>query len=118
GPRAERVRRRRARRARPASQDPPGALTMARYVVRRLIGMVVVLFAISVLTFVIFNVIPNGDPAERLAGHNASPLQIEAIRRQWGLDRSKPVQYVKTMENVFNGSLISYSPHVNVIDQI
>jgi peptide/nickel transport system permease protein len=91
---------------------------MGRYVLRRLIGMVVVLFAISVLTFVIFNVIPNGDPAERLGGHNVSPIQLVAIRHQWGFDRSKPEQYLKMMENVFNGSLISYAQHVKVMDQI
>ena len=41
---------------------------MGRFIVRRLLQMVFVLFAVSVLTFFIFNVIPNGDPAERMAG--------------------------------------------------
>jgi peptide/nickel transport system permease protein len=91
---------------------------MGRFVIRRVIGGVIVLFAISVLTFLIFNVIPNGDPAERLAGHNASPTQIAAIRRQWGFDKSKPEQYVKMMQNVFNGNLVSYSNHIKVIDEI
>ena len=35
---------------------------MARFIARRLIGMVAVLFAISVIVFLIFNVIPNSDP--------------------------------------------------------
>jgi len=91
---------------------------MGRFIVRRLIGMVVVLFAISVITFLIFNVIPNGDPAERLGGHNVSKTQLIAIRHQWGFDRSIPVQYLKTMQNIFNGDLISYSNHINVIDEI
>ena len=46
---------------------------MARFVARRLIGMVAVLFAISVIVFLIFNVIPNSDPAARIAGKNANP---------------------------------------------
>src|SRR3954452_9073015 len=91
---------------------------MGRFIVRRLIGMVVVLFAISVITFLIFNVIPNGDPAERRGGHNVSKTQLIAIRHQWGFDRSIPVQYLKTMQNIFNGDLISYSNHINVIDEI
>jgi peptide/nickel transport system permease protein len=91
---------------------------MARFVIRRLVGMVLVLFAISVITFLIFNVIPNGDPAERMGGHNVSKTQLAAIRRQWGFDRPLPVQYVKTMKNIFNGDLISYSNHINVIDEI
>ena len=40
-----------------------GLPLMGRFIVRRLVGMVLVLFAISVLVFLIFNVIPNGDPA-------------------------------------------------------
>src|SRR5919199_4211163 len=91
---------------------------MARFVVRRVAGMVAVLFAISVLTFLIFNVIPNGDPAERLAGHNASNEQIATIRHQWGFDRSVFVQYTKTMDRLFSGDLISYSENANVIDEI
>ena len=41
---------------------------MGRFVIRRLIQMVFVMFAVSILTFLIFNVIPNGDPAVRMAG--------------------------------------------------
>ena len=41
---------------------------MTRFIVRRLLSMVLVLFAISVLTFLIFQAIPNGDPAQRMAG--------------------------------------------------
>ena len=49
---------------------------MLRFIIRRVIGMIAVLFAISVITFAIFNVIPNGDPAFRLAGHSATPATI------------------------------------------
>ena len=48
--------------------------------------MVFVLFAVSVLTFLIFNVIPNGDPAVRMAGRQPTQTQIEAIRKEWGFD--------------------------------
>jgi peptide/nickel transport system permease protein len=80
--------------------------------------MALVLFAISVLTFAIFNVIPNNDPARRLAGKNATDSQVEVIKHKWGFDRSLPVQYGKTMANVFSGDLISYQDRTNVIDQI
>jgi peptide/nickel transport system permease protein len=91
---------------------------MARFVVRRLVSMVLVLFAISVLTFAIFNVIPNGDPAQRMAGRNPTKGQIEAIRSQWGFDRPVYVQYVKTMEKVFTGTLVSYINQTDVMDEI
>ena len=41
---------------------------MGRFIFRRLLQMLFVMFAVSVLTFFIFQVIPNGDPAERMAG--------------------------------------------------
>jgi peptide/nickel transport system permease protein len=91
---------------------------MGRFVARRLIAMFAVLFAISVITFSIFNLIPNGDPAYRLAGRTPTPGQLDAIRRQWGFDKPIPVQYAKTMQKVFTGDLISYTNQVNVMDQI
>jgi peptide/nickel transport system permease protein len=91
---------------------------MARFIVRLLIGMVLVLFAVSVLTFLIFNVIPNGDPAVRMAGKNSTPVQIEAIRRTWHFDDSLPTQYVYTMKQVFSGSLVSYTDQTNVWQEI
>lgn len=91
---------------------------MARFVIRRVIAMLAVLFAISVITFTIFNVIPNGDPALRMAGRNATPQQLETIRRQWGFDKPVPVQYAKTMKLVFTGELISYTNQTNVLDEI
>ena len=91
---------------------------MVGFIVRRVIGMLAVLFAISVITFAIFNVIPNGDPALRLAGHSATPATLAAIRREWGFDKPVYVQYAKTMEKIFNGSLISYSTQTNVDTEI
>jgi peptide/nickel transport system permease protein len=91
---------------------------MARFIVRRLLAMVAVLFAISILTFAIFNVIPAGDPAVRMAGKSATPTTINAIRKQWGFDEPVYVQYVKTMGKVFSGDLVSYITQRNVIDEI
>jgi peptide/nickel transport system permease protein len=91
---------------------------VARFIARRLIGMIAVLFAISVITFAIFNVIPNGDPALRLAGHSTTPATVAAVRRQWGFDKPVYVQYVKTMGKIFDGSLISYTTQQKVIPEI
>ena len=54
---------------------------MARFIARRIVAMIAVLFAISVITFLIFNGIPNGDPAIRLAGKSPTPDTLAAIRR-------------------------------------
>jgi peptide/nickel transport system permease protein len=91
---------------------------MARFIVRRLVSMVFVMFAISVLTFLIFNVIPNGDPAQRMAGRTPTEAEIQRIREEWGFDESLPVQYVTTMEKVFTGDLVSYFTRLDVVDEI
>jgi peptide/nickel transport system permease protein len=91
---------------------------MGRFVVRRIVGMVVVMFAVSILTFLIFNVIPNGDPADRMAGKNSTPVQIKAIEREWGFNDPVYTQYYTTMKKVFNGDLISYANQTSVTDEI
>lgn len=92
---------------------------MAGFILRRVIGMVAVLFVISVVVFAIFNVIPNGDPAYRLAGHGASsPSTVAAIRRTWGFDKPVYVQYARTMQKIFTGSLVSYQNQTNVDHEI
>src|SRR5918998_4263504 len=91
---------------------------MARFVIRRLVQMVLVLFAVSVLTFLIFNVIPNGDPAVRMAGKSPTETQIQAIREEWGFDEPIYVQYAETMKKVFTGDLVSYTTQLDVMDEI
>ena len=91
---------------------------MGRFVVRRLIGMAFVLFAISVIVFLIFNVIPNSDPAQRMAGKNATPELVASITEEWGFDDSLPQQYLTTMRKIFTGDLISYNSQLDVDEQI
>jgi peptide/nickel transport system permease protein len=91
---------------------------MGRFIVRRIIGMVLVMFAVSVLTFFIFQVIPNGDPAARMAGKNSTPTQIAAIKKTWHFDDPIYTQYWYTMKQVFSGELISYSDQTNVWHEI
>jgi peptide/nickel transport system permease protein len=91
---------------------------MARFVARRLIGMIAVLFAISVIVFLIFNVIPNSDPALRIAGKNANPALIARVTQDLGLDQPYPVQYLTMMKRIFTGELTSYASSQNVAEQI
>src|SRR6476469_6472726 len=91
---------------------------MGRFVVRRLLGMILVLFAVSVLVFLIFNVIPSYDPAAAIAGKNRTAQLIANVRKEFGLDKSLPVQYGIMMKKIFTGDLISYSSRLNVDQQI
>jgi peptide/nickel transport system permease protein len=79
------------------------------FVVRRLIGLLVVLFAITVLTFLIFFAIPGVDPTRTLAGRNPTPETVAAVRHEFGLDRSLPMQYLLMMKRLFiSRDLVSY----------
>jgi peptide/nickel transport system permease protein len=79
------------------------------FIVRRFIGLVAVLFAITVLVFLIFFATPGIDPTRALAGRNPTPETIAAVRHQFGLDRSKPVQYLLMMKRLFiSRDLVSY----------
>ncbi|HEV2756808.1 MAG TPA: ABC transporter permease [Actinomycetota bacterium] len=91
---------------------------MTSFIIRRLLAMVLVLFAVSVLVFAIFNVIPNGDPADRMAGKQVTPQLVEQIRKEWGFDKPVYVQYGKTMEKLFTGDLLSYTNRINVTEEL
>jgi peptide/nickel transport system permease protein len=74
---------------------------MATYIVRRILWGIVLLLAVSAITFVFFNVFPSADPAQLRAGRNASPAIIHYIRHELGLDKSVPVQFFTYMKNIF-----------------
>ena len=67
--------------------------------------MVAVLFAVSFLVFVVFIIVPGGDPASRIAGKNPTQQNIVNIRKKWGFDRPFYVQYVRMMEKAGTGLL-------------
>ncbi|HEX3041904.1 MAG TPA: ABC transporter permease [Solirubrobacterales bacterium] len=91
---------------------------MARFIVRRLAAMIGVLFAVSVIVFVVFMVLPKQNPAQTLAGKNATPSLVKSIEEEWGFDDSLPVQYGTMMKKVFTGELTSYKPRIPVDEQI
>lgn len=70
-------------------------------IVRRLAEMIFVLFGISAVVFMIFFATPGIDPAARIAGRNASPETLAAVRKDFGLDRPLPVQYGIIMQKLF-----------------
>jgi peptide/nickel transport system permease protein len=92
---------------------------MLRFVIRRLIGAIAVLFAISVLVFLIFNVVPATNPAQRIAGKNATPQLVKSVEEEWGFDKSLPDQYWTQMKLIFTGKVTSYSQaHINIDHRI
>ena len=76
---------------------------------RRFGQMLFVMFGISVLVFLIFFATPGADPAARIAGRNASPEVLEAVRISFGFDQPIYVQYVTMMKKIFiTGDLTSF----------
>jgi peptide/nickel transport system permease protein len=90
------------------------------FIVRRLVSMVFVMFAISVLTYAIFFATPGVDPAARIAGRNADPATLAAVKHDFGLDRPFPIQYGLMMKKLFiSRNLTSFVNRGNaVIPQI
>jgi peptide/nickel transport system permease protein len=66
---------------------------MGRYIIRRLLWVVLLLLIVSAVTFAIFYLLPSGDPAALRAGKSPSPQLIAQIRHTLGLDKSVPEQY-------------------------
>ena len=74
---------------------------MIAFIIRRVVATLFVMFALSVLVFLIFFATPGVDPAARIAGRNADPLTLKQVRHDFGLDRPLPVQYVIMMKKLF-----------------
>jgi peptide/nickel transport system permease protein len=68
---------------------------MGRYIARRTLFMVLVLFLVSLLTFLIFVKMPPGDPALRAAGKTVTKEEIREIRKVLGLNKPIVVQYAR-----------------------
>lgn len=77
--------------------------------IRRLGQMLFVMFGISVLVFLIFFATPGADPAARIAGRNATPEVLVAVRQSFGFDQPIYVQYLTMMKKIFvTGDLTSF----------
>ena len=91
---------------------------MARYVARRLAQLVPTLVAVSVLIFLMVRLVP-GDPALLIAGENATPELLAAIRERLGLDRPLAVQYASYAWRLLHGDLgTSVRTHRPVAEEI
>ena len=73
---------------------------MLRYIIRRLLWVIVLLLLVSALTFAIFYIFPSADPAVLRAGRSPNPQLIAHIRKVLGLDKPIYVQYFDYMKAV------------------
>ncbi len=75
---------------------------MGRYIIRRILLTIPTLILASMAIFLLLRLIP-GDPASLVAGSDATPEQVQAVRRDLGLDRPLPVQYVEWLSRILRG---------------
>jgi peptide/nickel transport system permease protein len=90
---------------------------MARFIVRRTMSAIALLFATSVVVFGIFEIIPSYNPARAIAGRNATQTTVNQVSRKFGFNKPFYVQYANTMRLIFTGQIIDYQYDLNVIDQ-
>lgn len=77
---------------------------MSRYLVRRLLLALPVLFFVSLIVFSLVALIP-GDPARILLGEEVSKTALEALRKEMGLDRPLVIRYFIWLSHVLQGDL-------------
>jgi peptide/nickel transport system permease protein len=86
------------------------------FVAKRLGSAILVMFAISVMVFLIFFATPGVDPAARIAGRGASPEVLAQVQKTFGFDQPLPVRYGLMMDHLFiKQDLTSY---VNVGEKV
>ena len=91
---------------------------MGRYALRRLWQLVPVMFLVSVAVFSIIHFIP-GNPAQIIAGPNATPEQLASLETRLGLDQPIYLQYGIWLRNLVSGDLgVSYINKMPVLDII
>ena len=91
---------------------------MAAYVLRRLLQGIPILFGVTLMTFVLLNVF-GGDPVVSRLGKSATQADIEALRGEYGLDRSLPQQYFQYLDEIvhfdFGASFVTREPVVDIL---
>ena len=87
---------------------------MGRYIIRRLLWVVVLLFLVSLITFIIFYAFPTADPAQLRAGRQPNPQLVAQIRHSLGLDKPWYVQYFRYMKALVLHFDFGRSYHYNV----
>ncbi|AYM65219.1 ABC transporter permease [Agrobacterium fabrum] len=77
---------------------------MLAVLIRRLVSLIITLFAVSLIIYVVMGLLP-GDPAAIMLGTSASPDTLAALQKQMGLDQPLPLRYLHWLAGVFRGDL-------------
>ena len=75
---------------------------MHKYLLKRLLSLIPVLFVVSLAIFLLIHLVP-GDPAAAILGDEASPEQIAELREALGFNDPLPLQYLRWVGGLFRG---------------
>ena len=91
---------------------------MLRYILKRLLSLIVSLAIASLVIFVVIEIAP-GDPASFMLGINAQPETLAALRAELGLDVSKVERYITWITGMLSGDFgTSYTYRTPVLDMV
>lgn len=92
---------------------------MSRYILRRLLGAVPLLFGVAVISFVLMQVAPGGPDATYARSPRMTDERLAALRERMGIDQPIPIQFVKWVRNLVTGDLgLSYTQNRPVTEVI
>ena len=89
---------------------------MGKYILKRVLSMIPLLLVVSFIVFMFVRLIP-GDAARQVAGATATAGEVEAVRRELGLDQPLIPQYIQWLVGIFQGDLgNSYANDTSVVE--
>ncbi len=89
-----------------------------KYIIKKIIGLIITLLIVSILAFFAFEVIP-GDPARTILGTEATESKVQALRKEMGINRPLTERYVQWGKDFLTGDMgISYFYQIPVREMI
>lgn len=91
---------------------------MSKYIIKRILSLIPVIIGVILIVFLILNIAP-GDPVRLILGDQATPVQVELLRAEMGLNEPLLIQYAKYIVNLVQGDMgISYRTKAPVAEEI
>lgn len=92
---------------------------MSRFLLRRLLGAIPLLFGVAVISFILMQAAPGGPDATYARSPRMTEERLQAIRARMGIDQPLPVQFAKWVRNLAQGDLgLSYTQNRPVTEVI
>lgn len=89
-----------------------------KYVLKKITALLITLLIVSMLSFLLFEVIP-GDPASSILGTEATEEKVQNLREEMGLNDPLPQRYSKWLGGILQGDMgTSYSYHIPVLTMV